>query len=207
MSGPRPLRTAEAAAAYALSMVGRGVYRWGTGDVHSKDDDARDCWGFAFNECYLVPRHRPGFNRGWRDADGRTPSIEDDLNCNSGIEDADHAGELFRRVHVPMVGDLIAYPTLYPSTSKLSAVDVGRGAGFSKATMYGHVMIVVGLDRLETEVWDVNKPDWALLDTVQCCGPAEHRPGIVAGNGYDMTVRDRLVTDPRDRTALLRVRA
>jgi len=190
-TGPRPQRTAAEAAAYARSMVGRGVYRWGTGNHHSKGDDERDCWGFAFCECYLVPRHRPRFNADrWRDADGRTASVVDDLNCNSGIEDADHAGELLRRVHIPMVGDLIAYPTIIMAGDR-----------------YGHVKIVIGLDRLAHAVWDPSKPDWSLLDTVECCGPNGHRPGIVLGNGAAMNDRDRRVKDPRDRTALLRVRA
>lgn len=187
--GLRPRRDAASAAAYARSMVGRGIYRLGTGNHLSKGDDERDCWGFAFCECYQVPRHRPGFNKGWIDADGRGPSIVDDLNCNSAIEDADHAGELFRRVHVPMIGDLIAYPTIWHP---------------ALGNAIGHVKIVFGLERcLE---WDPNRPDWSLLDTVECRGPNGLRPGILLGNGHDMNVRDAVVRDPRDRTALLRVR-
>lgn len=188
-TGPRAQRTAEQAAAYARSMVGRGVYRWGTGNHLTKDDDERDCFGFAFNECYLVPRHRPGWNRGWHDADGRTPSVVDDLNVNSLIEAADHGDlELVYRTRVPAIGDLIGYPTIKTA----------------EGLALGHIKIIVGLDRcLE---WDPLLPDWTLLDTVEMCGPNGHRPGIVLGNGYDMNARDSKVRDPRDRTALLRVR-
>jgi len=123
-TGPRPLRTAEQAVDYARSMVGRGVYRLGTGDINTAGDDERDCFGFAYCEAYQVRRHRPGFNRGaWA-------TVSDDLNCNSAIEDARHAGELFALTSRPELGALLTYPTI-------------RLAG-NPQPFIGHVGIVVG---------------------------------------------------------------
>lgn len=178
MTGPRPRRTADQAVAYALAHVGRGVYQFGTGDIGSHDDDARDCFGFAFCEAFGVKRHRPGFNRGvWS-------TVEDDLNCNSAIEDAAHAGELFERLFTPMPGALILYPTIGPR-------------------QIGHVKLVVGVSRCRE--WDHDQPDWSLLDTVECAGPNGRRPGIVAGTGASMLAVDRRRSDPEHRTVMLRV--
>jgi hypothetical protein len=183
--GPRPLYTADEAIARALVAVGHGVYQLGAGDMNSTGEGPRDCFGFAFCECYGVPRHRPGFNRGpWA-------TVEDDLNCNSAIEDADHAGDLFERVATPAPGCLILYPTIH----------LPGHAG----PWIGHVKIVVGISRcLE---WDVEHPDWTLLDTVECCGPPGRHPGIIRGTGAGMTDHDARWPKPAHRTAMLRVKA
>ena len=160
-AGPRPLFVADRAVAHALAMVGRGVYQLGTGDLGSNIDDPRDCFGFAVCEAFGIRRHRQGFNVGpWA-------TVADDLNCNSAIEDARHAGELFALTSRPELGALLTYPTI-------------RLAGHPQPFI-GHVGIVVGVSRcLE---WDPAHPHYALLDVVQCRGPNGRRPGIVATDG------------------------
>lgn len=178
MTGSRPLNTAAEAVRQALALVGRGVYELGTGDIDSDGDEPRDCFGFAVCELFGIKRHRPGFNRGpWA-------SVSDDLNVNSAIEDADHAGELFERVFTPFPGALLGYPTIHPNGH------------------IGHIAIVVGVSRcLE---WDHDRPDYSLLDVVQCRGPDGRRPGIVATDGSLFDHHD--FHDPEHRTAMLRVK-
>lgn len=181
-AAPRPC-SAIAAVTVAKSLVGTGVYELGTGDWNTPIGGPSDCAGFAINRCYGLRRHRPGFNRGaWS-------SVEDDLNCNSAIEDADHNRELFVRATSgpPQIGDLLAYPT----------VRVGGRA------FIGHVAIVTGVGRLLE--WDWTRPDWAALDVVQCRGPNGRRPGIVASDGSHWNDRDRMWPKPEHRTALLRL--
>lgn len=182
-TGPRPHYTASAAVAQARALVGRGVYTLGTGDDTSKGDDPRDCFGFAVCELYGIKRHRPGFN------EGSWATVSDDLNCNSAIEDADHARELFERVFTPAPGVLLVYPTI-------------RLAGHPQVWI-GHVGIVVGVSRcLE---WDHERPDYSLLDVVQCRGPNGRRPGIVATDGSVWDHHDATWPNPEHRTAMLRV--
>jgi hypothetical protein len=184
-TGARPLYTAAQAVAHARALAGRGVYQLGTGDIDSSGDGPRDCFGFAFCEVYGVKRHRPGFNRGaWS-------SVSDDLNCNSAIEDADHAGELFERVFTPAPGVLLVYPTI-------------RLAGHDQPWI-GHVAIVVGMSRcLE---WDHRFPSYAHLDVVQCRGPNGRKPGIVATDGAGWDVHDHTWPKAEHRTVMLRVKA
>lgn len=184
MTGPRPLHDADAAVRHAIAMVGRGVYQLGTGDLESNNDDPRDCFGFAVNECFGLRRHQPGFNRGpWA-------SVEDDLNCNSAIEDADHAGELFERVTTPAPGILIAYPTI-------------RIAGHPDPWI-GHIGIVVGVSRCAE--WDHDRPQYEFLDVVHCHGPNGRRPGIVKTDGSPWSLHDHNWPKPEHRTAMLRVK-
>lgn len=196
MTGPRPLRTADEAVARALALVDRGVYELGTGDLPSTGDDTRDCFGFAVCECYGIKRHRPGFNGGWYEApstehpQGRSPSVTDDLNCNSAIDDADHHGDLFERVTTPFPGALILYPTI-------------RLQGHARPWI-GHVKLVTSVSRCCE--WNHDAPDWSLLDTVECAGPNGRRPGIVAGTGATMAAHDRIWPKPEHRTVMLRVR-
>jgi hypothetical protein len=184
MTGPRPLHPADVAVRHALAMVGRGVYQLGTGDLGSNNDDPRDCFGFAVCEAFGIRRHRPGFNSGpWA-------TVAEDLNCNSAIEDADHARELFERIARPEPGCLILYPTI-------------RIEGHPP--WVGHVKLVVGVSRVAE--WDPERPQYELLDTVECCGPNGRRPGIVAGTGSGMAAHDRTWPKREHRTAMLRVRA
>lgn len=189
MTAARPLHTEAEAIRHAFAMVGRGVYKLGTGDLGSNNDDERDCFGFAVCECFGIRRHEPGANRGWRDPDGRTPSVVDDWNCNAAIEDADHARQRFARAAQPSPGTLIMYPTI-------------RLPGHPQPWI-GHVKLVVGVERcLE---WEAEHPDWSLLDTIECAGPDGRRPGIIKGNGFGMVEHDRKWPKPEHRTALLRV--
>lgn len=183
-TGPRPKFTAAQATAQARALVGRGVYQLGAGDIDSRNDDPRDCFGFAVCELYGLKRHRPGFNRGaWA-------TVSDDLNCNSAIEDADHAGELFERVMTPAPGILLAYPTIHLA---------GR-----MRPWIGHICIIVGVTRcLE---WDHGRPDWSLLDIVHCHGPDGRRPGITAGTGDHWNLHDHDWPKPEHRSAMLRVK-
>lgn len=182
-TGPRPVYAAEQAVRRARACINRGVYWLGSGDIDTDGDAARDCFGFAVCELYGIKRHRPGFNRGY------WATVSDDLNCNSAIEDADHAGELFDRVFTPFPGALITYPTIH-------VVGVPN-------PWIGHVKIVVSIARcLE---WDHAHPDWSLLDTVECMGPNGRRPGIVTGTGAGMVAHDRIWPKPEHRTVMLRV--
>lgn len=203
-TGPRPCSASEAVSR-ALSVANKGGrYILGAGDYDPRAPDSpftphmyttsagvnvtalgSDCCGFAISFAYKLPRHRSGFNRGpWA-------TISDDINCNSAIEDADHAGELFERVvGAPQVGDLLAYPTVYKD---------GRQYGI------GHVVIVVGVSRVLE--WDPALPDWSALDTAECHGPNGHEPGVVLSTGIGFVRHDALWPKPAHRTTLLRVKA
>lgn len=183
LSGQRPLYTADQAVSRALARVGHGSYQLGTGDIDSQLDDPRDCFGFAVCELYGIRRHRLGFNRGsWS-------TVEDDLNCNSAIEDADHVGELFERVSTPAPGILVAYPTI-------------RLAGHSDPWI-GHIGIIVGVSRCTS--WDSNHPNYSTLDMVQCCGPNGRKPGIIATDGSVWNHHDSLWPKPEHRSVMLRL--
>lgn len=186
-TGPRPASAVAEAVAIARSLVGTGIYQLGAGDSDTRPGGPSDCFGFAFCRCYGVRRHRPGFNVGpWS-------SVSDDLNCNSAIEDADHAGELFQRITAgaPQVGDLLAYPTF--------SIPVGS----SRKTWIGHIAIVTDTERLLE--WDWTRPTWAEIDVAQCCGPNGRRPGIVASTAAHWDEHDRLWPKPEHRSVLLRV--
>jgi hypothetical protein len=169
----------------ARGAVGTGTYQLGTGDMDMTSGGPSDCFGFAYCWCYGVRRHRPGFNRGtWS-------SVEDDLNSNSSIEDADHAKELFERVFTPAPGCLLVYPTI-----RIRASDGGM------LTFIGHAAIVVSADR--TVEWDHSHPTWSLLDIVQCRGPNGRRPAIAATDGAVFDHHDAQWPKPEHRTVLLR---
>ena len=180
-TGPRPLHDAATAVALARGAVGTGVYQLGTGDMDMTSGGPSDCFGFAYCWCYGVLRHRQGFNRGpWA-------TVEDDLNCNSAIEDAAHAGELFEQVFTPAPGILLAYPTIYLK---------------GHPPFIGHIGIVVSVQRcLE---WDHGRPSYSLLDVVQCHGPNGRRPGIVASDGSVWDHHDAQWPKPEHRTKMLR---
>jgi hypothetical protein len=180
----------------ALSVIGTGgEYEMGGGDYRpsggidlpwTRNEAGRfvsDCSGFAISWCYMLRRHRPGFNRGW------WSSVSDDVNPNSAIEDADHKSELFQRVYTPCPGALLCYPTFHLEGHPLPWI--------------GHVKIVTGITRcLE---WDHDHPDWSLLDTAECMGPPGRRPGVVAGTGASLVEHDRKWPKPEHRTVMLRV--
>lgn len=190
------INSPERAVKIALSQVGRGIYQLGTGDADDHPDDPTDCAGFAINRCYGIKRHRPGFNHGpWA-------SVEDDLNCNSAIEDAEHKQELFtqvftrghdgegplRAVSQPHPGDLITYPTFYLPDHKDPWI--------------GHIAIVTSVPA----EWDWGLSPWRDLGIVQCCGPNGRRPGIIAGTAGHWDLHDSQWPKPEHRTRLIRVR-
>ena len=182
-TGPWPRYAATQAVAQANALVGRGTYWLGTGDIDTSGDDRRDCFGFAVCELYGIRRHRQGFNHGpWA-------TVSDDLNCNSAIEDADHARELFVRVEKPALGTLLTYPTI-------------RLDGHPQVWI-GHIGIVVGV--LRCLEWDNERPDYASLDVVQCRGPNGRKPGIIASDGAVWDHHDVTWPKPEHRTVMLRV--
>jgi hypothetical protein len=186
----------------ALSLVGRGgQYELGTGDYRPSAAGGAsvdlpwtpagsgalgsDCAGFALSWCYKVARHRPGFNLGpWS-------SIAHDVNCNSAIEDADHAQDLFvRATGSVQAGDLIAYPTIMVP---------GHPQPF-----IGHVAIVVGVTR--AAAFDRARPDYSLLDVAQCRGPNGRAPAVIASDGALWNQHDRQWPKPQHRTVVLRAK-
>ncbi len=177
----------------ALSLVGNGgQYVLGTGDYLGESLPpwtyrgtllGSDCAGFAMCWAYKLPRHRKGYNVGsWS-------TVSDDINCNSGIEDAQHARDLFELVvGSPQPGDLLTYPTFTVSYKRF----------------IGHVGIVVGVSRaLE---WDPAMPQYDLLDIAQCKGPNERKPAVVATDGSVWAHHDTLWPKPQHRTVVLRAR-
>lgn len=194
-TGPRPCTAAEAVER-ALSLVGKGgQYVLGTGDYLGDTPPwttragltGSDCAGFAMSWCYKLPRHRKGFNVGsWA-------SVSDDINCNSGIEDAQHARELFDLVTgAPQLGDLLTYPTF-------SVIADGQPYKF-----IGHVGIVVGVSRAVE--WDPATPQYELLDIAQCKGPNGRAPAVVQTDGSVWAHHDAVWPKPAHRVRVLRVR-
>jgi hypothetical protein len=159
----------------ALAAVGTCEYQLGA--THG---DKKDCVGFAWEECYGMPRHIDGLNR----KGGGIGDVEDDANTNSLIGDADTDRDVVERIDEPELGCLIMYPTI-------------RLEGHPQPWI-GHVGIVVGLSRYVAG-------DWSTLDTVQCCGPNGRRPGVLALPGYAFAQHDKLWPKPEHRSVLLRV--
>jgi hypothetical protein len=201
VTGQRPCSAAEAVQrALSLVAAGTGQYELGTGDYRPRvvagvlvdepwtENGGRagsDCAGFAECWAYKLTRHRPGYNRGpWS-------TCSDDLNCNSAIEDAQHARDLFAVVtDAPAPGDLIAYPTI-------RLVVNGHAMEWC-----GHVCIVVGVSRAAS--FDITKPDWSLLDVAQCCGPNGRAPAVIASDGSIWNAHDHVWPKPEHRSWLLR---
>ena len=100
-----------------------------------------------------------------------------------------HGQELFELAFTPAPGMLILYPTIHLE-------------GHADPWI-GHVKIVTGVSRCVE--WDHGRPDWSLLDTVECMGPSGRRPGIVAGTGASMVEHDRKWPKTEHRTLMLRV--
>jgi hypothetical protein len=201
---PRPCSPAQAVARAQQLLVAPSNqvvgYELGTGDYRlsaqgdlpwttSTDGLAgSDCAGFAMCWCYQLPRHRPGFNA------GEWATVSDDINTDSAIEDAQHAGELFALVTTyPLVGDLLVYHT----------IPAFGGAG----PWIGHVSIVIDDSRLRAwmgmsraNTWDT--PRYDLLDVAQCCGPNGRRPAVIKTDGSIWAHHDQMW--PTHKTVVLR---
>lgn len=193
-TGPRPRNSSDQAVKEALALVGSGTYRLG-----AIDDDARqlvfDCTSFCMRHCYGIAGHRKGYNKGWLVdwSTGVTPSVVDDLNSNSAIEDAIHGGEVFDIVRgPPQLGDICAYPTI-------------RLPEHADRRWIGHAAIVVGISRAQHH-WDFQLPRFGLLDIVECVGPDGRRPAIRRGTGTGFDEHTNTWPKPEHRSYLLRVK-
>jgi hypothetical protein len=187
------MNTDQRAVDIALSLVGTGTYWLGTGDCDTLRGGKSDCAGFAINKCYNIRRHRPGFNRGpWS-------TVEDDINCNSAIEDALHKQELFQPVEFRYTaeggaidvqpGDLLTYPTIHL-----------RDAHGEGHTFIGHVGIIIDLPKN----WSLARDGWSALTVVQCRGPNGATPGIVQTTGKHWDEHD--ANWPKNRSVVIRPR-
>ncbi len=198
-TGPRPCSSLEAVAR-VNAMVGQGEYIYGTGDYRPRGGVdvpwtskggklGSDCAGLAICYAYMLRRNRPGFARGSHPV---IPyDIDDDINCNSALEDALGHRELFEPITTPALGCLLVYPTF-------------RIAG-RESPFIGHVGIVVSLARcLE---WNPLDPDYSLLDVVQCRGPNGRSPGVVRTDGSLWDHHDERWPKIEHRTTMLRATA
>lgn len=193
MTNPRPRNDVIRALLEASALVGAGTYKLG-----ALDEDAAlgifDCNSFAVRHCYGLPGHRPGYNRGstvsWEYPDGA--SVVDDVNSNSLLEDAfNHVHDLaFAPDGDPKAGDLLAYPTI-----RLP----GSGAG----PWIGHVAIVVSCARVRA--WDRMKPNYSLLDIIECVGPNGNHPAIRRSNGGVFDHHSLIWPKPQHMSRLLRI--
>ncbi len=188
MTPPRPCLPAEAVAR-ALAQVGKGVYGLGAGGYSSahpfdpftvvKGLELCDCWAFAGSYCYRLPLHRAGYNHGaWS-------TVSDDVNCDSAIEDSEHAKELWIEVDRPELGDLLVFPSI-------------RGPD-GKRIRIGHVGIVTAAPA----EWSPADPQFGLVQVVQCSPSA---PAIKRGPGVAWHAREsfRSALDYKWRTRILR---
>jgi hypothetical protein len=187
------VKTPDEAAARAIAMVGKLYpYVLGTGNKlgpskRRRDDGTWsplgfDCWGFV-SLCYDIERHRPGYNKQPK------ATVSDDVNCDSAIEQAEHVGatdRLWKVVATPRIGDLLVMPSIRDARGKRIRI--------------GHVWLVVGVPA----EWDEARPQYDLLDTVQC--QASTKPAIKRGPGPRSDASTfRGLTDEAWRVRLLRV--
>jgi hypothetical protein len=174
-----------------LSLVGEDFpYVLGTGDrdgCTTRKDGKRgmDCSGAAQSFAYKVKRHRPGYNR------GKWATVTDDINTNSGIEDAEHGQEIWRIVGDDadvLPGDLFAYPTIYIKVD-------GELKKF-----IGHAQMAVKVP----QGWR-RKDGFAKVTVAHCHGPTDRRPGVTLDNGGACDRHDAKWAKPEHRTRILRV--
>lgn len=213
MTGDRPC-SADEAVLRAKRIVNRGgAYVYGTGDYKptylagrlvdlpwtSRDSlVGSDCAGFAICWCYKLQRHRQGF------ANGRVPDefrdqsdVDDDINCNSLIEDALTTRELCELVTsgIPQPGDLLVYPSL-----RLHLADS------SIFPTIGHVAITLSNARVSPSQWDWNHPPYHLLDVAQCKGPPQRTPAVIQTDGSIWSAHDDKWPKPAHRSCVVRMK-
>lgn len=91
---------------------------------------------------------------------------------------------LFEIAVRPEPGDLLCWPSIYEE--ELSADPAKRRRRGARVRI-GHIAIVVDVSRaLE---WDVSRPDFALLDVVQC--GSRHQPAIHRSTGARWAGREK----------------
>jgi hypothetical protein len=181
----------EVAVARALSLLGKGwPYVLGAGNhkgptrVKLKSGTYTplgfDCWALAGAYAFEQPRHDPGFNIGpWA-------TVSDDRNCDSAIEDAEHKKQGYEVIDTPELACLIVMPSIRDENGKRLRI--------------GHVWLGVGVP----ETWDPAKPQYDLIDTIQC--QASTFPAIKRGPGPRHDGRTyHGVTDDAWRIRILRV--
>lgn len=173
----------------------RGAYSWGAG--HFDPDHPAllgmtvangiqgwDCAGAAISHAFMLTRHRPGFNR------QRYATVEDDINVDSIIEDADadHGGhqELGELVTAPDPGVLLLTPTI-----RIPA------KGFVEP---GHVRMIIDASK-----WSAAAPRWADVVYLECKGPPKRAPGVVRNAGESVDQWD--ATWPTHKAVMVHIRA
>jgi hypothetical protein len=154
-----------------------------------------DCAGVAMSWASQIPRHRPGLNHGsWA-------TVSDDLNTNSGIEDAEHEGDLYTVVHGDDVfpGDLLCYKTIQLRTP--DGTDWIRNEDGSIKKWIGHVQMIevvpVGWKRSD---------GWTALTVLQCCGGDGRRPAVIRSDAHAMDMHDHVWPKQEHRVHVLRVK-
>lgn len=175
----------------------KGVYAWGAGHYDPTHPEMLgqttvggltgwDCAGAAVCHAYRLFRHRPGFNRQMH------ATIEDDLNVDSIIEDADpdRGGrmELGELVTVPAPGILLMTPTIKIPEKAFDEP--------------GHVRLIIDASR-----WNPAAPRWCDVIYLECRGPNKRAPGVVRDSGGSVDTHDRLWPLPQHRAVLVRIRA
>lgn len=213
MTGAPPCSATEAVER-ARRLIGLGgQYVLGTGDYKPSVIAGRlvdvpwterngmtgsDCAGFAICWCYKLKRHRPGF------AAGRVPreywdqsDVDDDINCNSLIEDALTAKEVCELVvdAVPVPGDLLVYASL--------RLELASGQLFKNI---GHVGIVISNDRAFGVPWSKDHPPYHLLDIAQCKGGNGRTPAVIKTDGSLWEHHDEVWPKPAHRTFVIRMK-
>lgn len=198
----------------ARRVIGKGgQYVLGTGDyrptyVASKlidvpwtDRDGQtgsDCAGFAICWCYKLKRHRPGFASGMVPDEFHDQSdVDDDINCNSLLEDCLTVQELASLVEsgIPQPGDLLVYPSL-----RLKLHD---GSIFKTI---GHVGIVLSNARIVGNAWQWRDPPYHLLDVAQCKGPNGRVPAVIQTDGSLWEAHDDKWPKPAHRSRVVRMK-
>lgn len=144
-----------------------------------------DCAGVAISFAYRLCRHRPGFNRQMH------ATVEDDLNCDSVLEDADpeRGGrqELGEVVTVPQPGDLLITPSIRIPSKNFRGI--------------GHVRLILDASR-----WNPAAPRWADVVYLECHGPNGHKPGVTRAPGGSVDIHDANWPKLEHRAALVRIR-
>jgi hypothetical protein len=189
-----------------LEASGKGCYSWGAGHYDPAHPEQLgmttangllgwDCAGAAISYAFRLTRHRVPFNR------QSHATIEDDINVDSIIEDADPArggrGELGELVTTPAPGILLLTPTIkIPEKNFIEP---------------GHVRLIIDASR-----WNPSAPRWADVVYLECRGPNGRKPGVVRNTGESVDEHDRLwPTDfrrsdgvlVRPRAIMVRIRA
>lgn len=196
--------TADEAVDRLRSMVGVDMpYRLGSGDYAPRAGaggiiDApwtADRFGVVGSDCagaicfaYKLRRSRPGFNRNRPGTPrpqtlgsiGAPPTVVDDINTNSMIEDAEYTSDLFVPVPIGapiLAGDLLCYPTIQ---LRDDAGDWIRDASGKPKQWIGHVQMAIEPTRT------VSGGPYADCIIAQCCGGEDRRPAIVTGYATHM---------------------